>query len=265
MTREDEPSEPRNSTPAMISGDIDLTDQTAVVTGAGGGIGTAICSTLADDGADVVAADIDASTLAETADTVEETGSDCLTVECDVADPDSVERLRDRALDGFEAIEIVVTAHGVVSRTPFADQTDEELCRVIDINLSGTVRVVQAFYEQMITNGYGKIVTIGSIAGRTGRRRASTTYSAAKAGVHGFTRSLSREAAPKNIYVNSIAPGPVRTPMTDDGATVDADEFPLGRIGEPDDIAQAVRYLASQQSQWTSGTVLDVNGGAFTR
>lgn len=243
------------------SGPIDLSDQTAVVTGAAGAIGAATCEALGREGADVIAVDI-ADGLADTVDRVEAVGASGIPVECDVTDPADIETLKAEAVDHAGAVEIVVTVHGIVDRVAFATMTRAEWARVLDVNLTGTAFVLQAFYDHFLENAYGKIVCIGSVAGKVGGVISGPNYVASKAGVHGLVKWLAKDAASAGVYVNAIAPGPVWSPMTRDESLGYSDDMaPVGRLGEPEDIAEGVVFLASQASNWITGTVLDINGG----
>lgn len=246
---------------APISGPIDLSGHTAVVTGAAGAIGAATCEALAREGADVIAADITGA-LDDTVDRVHTAGGSCTPVTCDVTDPTDIERLRSVSLDHADTVEIVVTVHGIVDRATIADMTRDEWARVLDVNLTGTAFVLQAFYDHLIDNAYGKIVCIGSVAGKVGGVISGPNYVASKAGVHGVVKWAAKEAAADGVYVNAIAPGPVWSSMTRDESLGYSDDMaPVGRLGEPADIAEGVVFLASQASNWITGTVLDINGG----
>lgn len=245
---------------APTSGGVDLTGQSAVVTGAAGGIGQATCESLAREGADVVAVDVNSEGLEVAETLVEDLGRECEVVECDVTDAAAVDRLREAAIDAFDHVGIVATAHGIVSRVDLSDMTLNDWQDVLDVNLTGTALVVQAFYDGMIDNGYGKIVCVGSIAGKVGGVISGPNYVASKGGVHAFVKWVATDAAEHGVYANAIAPGPVWTAMTRD-ENYSPDMSPLNRLGEPEDIAEGIVFLASQQSNWITGMVLDVNGG----
>jgi 3-oxoacyl-[acyl-carrier protein] reductase len=245
---------------APVSGPTDLSGTTAVVTGAAGAIGRATCEALAREGADVVATDVTDDGLAEAAARVEAHGRDATAVRADVTDPDEVARLRKRAIDTGD-VGIVATVHGVVSRVDLSSMTLEEWRTQIDVNLTGTMLVVQAFYEDLRERGYGKVVCVGSVAGQVGGVISGPNYVASKAGVHGLVRWIARNGAADGVYANAIAPGPVWSPMTEGEPGYDDGMTPLNRLGEPEDIAEAVVFLSGQSSNWITGTVLDVNGG----
>lgn len=246
---------------APLSGPIDLSGQTAVVTGAAGAIGRATCEALAREGAAIIATDITGD-LDETVDRVHAVGGTCTAVTGDVTDPTDIERLRSVTFDHTDTVEIVATVHGIVDRATIADMTRDEWARVLDVNLTGTAFAVQAFYDHLIDNGYGKIVCIGSVAGKVGGVISGPNYVASKAGVHGLIKWAAKDAADHGVYANAIAPGPVWSPMTHDESLGYSDDMaPVGRLGEPEDIAEGVVFLASQASNWITGTVLDINGG----
>lgn len=245
-----------------VSAPTDLSDQTAVVTGAAGAIGGATCEALAREGADVVAADVVEDGLEETAERVEAQGGQCETVVCDVTDQDDIDTLRDVALETFDSVEIVVGTHGIVMRQDITEMDIDDWSTVVDVNLRGMVFLVRAFFDHMRENGYGKVVCFGSIAGKVGGVDAGPSYVSAKGGVHAFVKWGAKNGAPHGVYVNGIAPGPVISDMTR-GESYSADAVPLDRLGEPEDPAEGAVFLASQQSNWITGTILDVNGGMF--
>lgn len=250
------------STP--VSRPADLTGQTAVVTGAAGGMGTVICEVLAREGADVVAADVDNDGLQAVSERVRGRGSDCETVLVDVADRERCQALRRRALEAFDSVEVLVNVAGIES--PARDKsvpeiTLEEWQRVFDVNLTGTFLVTQAFWDHMVDTGHGRVVCIGSIAGRQQTRRGGPAYCVSKDGVHSLAKWLAKRGAEHGIRVNAIAPGPVWSPMTRGNDRYSDDMTPVERLGEPDDIAEGVLYLASQQSDFVTGVTLDINGG----
>lgn len=243
------------------SGPADLRGQTAVVTGGNGDIGGATCETLARAGADVVAVDVDLQGIEERRQRVEAHGRTFRAVECDVGDPDDVDRLARRVDEEHDAVDILVFAHGVVDRTSVPDLTPDRWQETMDHNLTGTFLVTQAFLGGMVARGYGKVVVVGSSAVRSGGISAGASYSAAKGGQHVFAKTLAGERASDGVFVNVVAPGPVRTEMQDDDTAASSVPVPLGRIGHPTDVAEAVLFLASQQSNWITGEVLDLNGG----
>jgi len=250
---------------APISGQPDLRGQTALITGAAGGIGQAVAESLATEGADILAVDIDEDGLEAVSEAVEAKNQACETVCCDVTDRTEITALSDTALAEFETIEMVVTAAGIGSADPTIDESPDSWSEIIGTNLTATFETCRQFFGTMVDNGYGKIVTIGSIAGQTGRLRAGPAYSASKGGVHALTQWLAAQGAGHTVYANCIAPGPIRTELTDMGEHIPLEDHPLDRLGEPEDVAQAAVFLCSQQSNWISGSILDLNGGQLMR
>jgi len=248
------------------SGPIDLTDHTAVVTGAAGGMGKAVCGALAREGADVIATDIDEDGLEDVESIVEEHGQGCESVACNVTSPDDIRALRDAALDAFESIELVITLHGAINRASVSETPLESWNRDIEINLSGTFLVIQAFWDHLVENEYGKVVCIGSLAGSTGGLEAGASYSAAKGCIHSLVKTLAQEGAQNNVYANAIAPGAVKTPFNDLSAEdISKEVMPLRRMGRPEDIAEGVLFLGSQMANWVTGSVLHIDGGTTMR
>jgi NAD(P)-dependent dehydrogenase (short-subunit alcohol dehydrogenase family) len=245
---------------APVAGPIDLRGQTAVVTGAARGIGRAIALTLAREGAAVVAADL--APCDETVAAAAGLAGSVRGARCDVTRPDEVRSLIDGARAETGRVEILVANAGVVATTPLASVTLEEWHRVLAVHLTGTFLCAQAVFPVMQAQGYGKLVLMGSRAGRVGGNTASAPYVAAKGGIHALVKRLAIDGAPHGIFANGIAPGPVKTAMTDQPFYRDeAKATPLGRMGRPEDIAEATLFLASQASHFVTGIILDVAGG----
>lgn len=172
----------------------------------------------------------------------------------------NINHIKDIALDAYNQVDILVTAHGIVSRVTLSEMSFDDWQYILDVNLTGTALVTQAFYGQMKANGYGKIVCIGSIAGKVGGVISGPNYVASKGGIHAFVKWVATNAAEHGVYANAIAPGPVWTAMTCN-ENYTSDMSPLNRLGEPEDIAEGIVFLASQQSNWMTSLVLDINGG----
>jgi 3-oxoacyl-[acyl-carrier protein] reductase len=240
------------------SGKINLTNQVAIVTGASGGIGRAVALSLAREGANVVASDL--TPVEETLLMIKKNGGNAIGVKCDVTKKEDIQNLVQLAEETFGDVKILVTAAGVCERTGADDISESEWEFVQNVNLKGTFLCCQAVYPKMKANGYGKIVTVGSIAGKVGGVISGPHYVASKGGVHSMVKWFAQDGAAHNVYVNAVAPGPVRTKMTLDWPYHD-EMSPLNRLGEPEDIAEAVLFLSSQASNWITGITLDVNGG----
>lgn len=241
-----------------ISGPIQLEGKTALVTGGARGIGACVARALAREGANVVVSDVlpTQTVVSE----VEAYGRKSLGIHCDITKKNEVEVLVQETIKHFGQIDILVACAGVVNRTDFLELTLDEWNRVMDINLTGMFLTVQAVYRQMAEQESGKIVCIGSIAGKVGGVIAGTDYVASKGAVHSLVKSVAKEAGPKGVYVNGIAPGPVNSLMTE-GIPYRPETVPLQRMGEPEDIAEAAIFLASQASNYITGQILNVNGG----
>jgi len=259
VKREEIPPIPANCL-APVSGPINLRDKIAIVTGAKGGIGRATCFALAREGAKIVAADI--QPCDETVEGVKALGSDALYVYTDVTKPDDCNKMVKATVERYGRIDILVNNAGICDRTILEEVTLEEWNRNIEVDLTGTFLCTKAVWPVMKQQKSGKIVCIGSVAGKVGGVISGPHYVAAKAGVHAFVKWCAKHGAPHGIYVNAIAPGPVWTAMTLEFPYTDAAQ-PLGRVGRPEDIAEAVIFLASDMSNWITGITLDVNGGLF--
>ncbi|CAN7412418.1 SDR family oxidoreductase [Bosea sp. LjRoot9] len=240
-----------------LSGPARLERQVALVTGAAGGIGRATVAALAEAGARVVATDI-----------TEPQGAWPQGVSfrrCDVSSAAATDSVIDAILEEHGRIDILVLCAGTISHAPLSDSTEEEWRAILDVNLFGVVNPVRKLFPVMAQQGYGKIVALGSIAAKIGGVASGPSYVAAKSAVHGLMKWVAKAGAAKGVYANVVAPGPVETPMwskvTQRAAPSPHGSVPLGRYGQPEDIAQSILFLCSPASNWITGTVLDVNGG----
>lgn len=243
-----------------ISGKPDLKGKVAIVTGASRGIGLASALALAREGADVMLTDI--LPLEAAQEQVGRWGNRVQGVSCDVTEENQVRQLIASTIETFGHVDILVHCAGICYTTPLEEETLEEWEKVVKINLTGTFLLCREVIPQMKLQKFGKIVCVGSVAGKNGGRIAGPHYTASKGGVHSLVRSLALHHAADGILVNGIAPGPVNSEMTRD-FVIKEGTFPLGRTGEPEDIAEAVLFLSSQASNWMTGQVLDVNGGLY--
>jgi 3-oxoacyl-[acyl-carrier protein] reductase len=245
---------------------LDLQGRIALVTGASQGIGRACALELARAGATVVLAARNEIKLAEAVAEIEGTGGQAVAIPLDVASEESIKAGVHAVIARFGKVEILVnnagiTRDGLMMAMKRADWDD-----VLSTNLTGAFLLSQALLRPMIKNRWGRIVNISSVVGRTGQG-GQANYAASKAGLIGLTRSMARELASRGITVNAVAPGYIETPMT---AVLDEKQraammaaIPLGRPGTDLEIAQSVRFLASDGAAYITGHVLDVNGGMF--
>lgn len=239
-----------------MSGPPDLKGQVALVTGAAGSIGRASAEALAAAGARVLATDI-----ADAADFESELIS---YRRYNVTSREDTATLVADAVAAHGRIDILVLCAGTMSNKSLAEASDAEWQSTLDVNLMGVANPLREVMPVMERQGGGKVVALGSIAAKIGGVASGPAYIAAKSAVHGVMKWAAKVGAAKGIYANVIAPGPVETAMwqtATNNAAPAPSNVPLGRFGHPDDIAQAVLFLASPQSNWITGTVLDVNGG----
>jgi NAD(P)-dependent dehydrogenase (short-subunit alcohol dehydrogenase family) len=244
---------------------IDLSGDVAVVTGGGSGIGEAIARTLARAGAAVAVADLSQESAERVAKQIAADGGRALPVALDIGDRASIETGLTAVRDGLGPVKHLVNNAATWAVKSFEDHTPAEIDRVIGITLTGTMAVTQAALPDIVEQ-HGTIVVISSDSARIGERYMSV-YAAAKAGLLGFTKSVAREVGRQGVRVNAIAPGTTNTPGGSGfieqagGADKLARAYPLGRIGEPQDIANAALFLSSPLSSWMTGQVLSVSGG----
>ena len=244
---------------------FELTGKTAVVTGGSRGIGRAICLKLAGQGANIVLNYAgNAAAAEETRAACEALGVRALAVQGDVADPAACNALIDTAVEAFGQVDILVCNAGITRDNLLMRMSDEEFQKVIDTNLKGTFHCMRAVIRPMMKKRRGRIISISSVVGLMGNA-GQINYAASKAGVIGMTRSLAREVASRGITVNAVAPGFIRTDMTDVlGDAVKEGilrSIPLGKLGEAEDVANTVLFLASDEAAYITGQVLSVDGG----
>ncbi len=244
---------------------MSLEGRVALVTGAARGIGRAITEELAGRGADVILADRMLETAENTAaEVAQSTGRQTMAVEVDVASLESAKTMVEKALERFGKVDILVNNAGITRDDLIMRMGEEDFEAVINVNLKGAWNCSKAIIRPMMKQRYGRIVNISSVSGLAGQA-GQTNYSASKAGLIGFTKALAREVASRQITVNAVAPGFVPTALT-----VDLPEelksymlniTPLGRMGEPEEIAYAVAFFASDEAGYITGQVLSVDGG----
>ncbi len=244
---------------------FDLTGMTALVTGASGGIGSSIARCLAKQGARLALSGSNSSKLRAFREELnEEFGHDHIEITCDLSNTIQVEELVPAALDTFGKLDILVNNAGITRDNLAMRMKDDEWDAVIRVNLEAAFRLMRAAAKPMMKARFGRIIGITSVVGATGNP-GQVNYAAAKAGLVGMTKSFAQEVASRGITANCVAPGFIRTAMTD--ALNDAQKeaintrIPLGRMGEGGDIGAAVVYLASKEAGYVTGQTLHVNGG----
>ncbi len=250
----------------MSASIFDLQGKTAVVIGGTTGIGHALSLGLADAGADVVASARRAEQVEQTAAQIEAKGRKTLRRTSDVQDRASLEALRDEVLKAFGKVDILVNCAGITKRAPTIDFPEEDWNRIIDVNLTGTMRGCQVFGESMLSRGYGRIVNIASLSTYVGLFEVAA-YSASKAAVGALTKVLAVEWSRKGVLVNAIAPGVFRTDLNASllDSTERGREFkmrtPIGRFGKTEELVGAAVFLASDAASFVSGEIVVVDGG----
>ena len=242
---------------------FDLNGMNALVTGASGGIGSAICKALADQGAKLAVSGSNVDKLNSFKDTIGG-GEEHVAIPCNLGDSESVEALIPSTIEALGKIDILINNAGITRDNLTMRMKDDEWDDVIRINLESNFRLCRAAARPMMKARFGRIISITSVVGATGNP-GQANYAASKAGVVGMSKALAQEFASRNITVNCIAPGFIATPMTD--VLPDAQKealnakIPQGKMGEGSDIGAAVAYLASKEAGYVTGQTLHVNGG----
>jgi len=242
-----------------------LDGKVAIITGAGRGIGRAIALALARDGADVVVNDVDLQSAEAIADKVRAMGRRALPIKADVSVEEEVIKMVKTALKAFGKIDILVNNAAIFSSISLEDITEEKWDKTMKINLKSVFLCSQAVMKFMKRQRSGKIVNIASLAGKVGGIVAGADYAASKAGVICLTKSLAKQLASYSINVNAVAPAWIETDMMKDWPRETKEavlrQIPLGRFGKPEEVAEAVVFLASDGAGFITGATIDINGG----
>jgi 3-oxoacyl-[acyl-carrier protein] reductase len=244
---------------------MQLNGKTAVITGSARGLGKSIALKLAQMGANIVLNDIAQSeAIDETAEEFKSAGYNVIVTKGDVRSEDDVKQMVNSAVEAFGSIDILVNNAGITKDKPLAMMSLQDWNDVLDINLKGAFLCTKYVGKVMIKKRTGKIVNIASVAGRYGNQ-GQINYSASKAGLIGMTKTVAKELAPRGITCNAVAPGLIQSKMTDvlpeEVRNNYLKNIPLGRFGTPEDVANVVAFLASNDSNYVTGQVIDIDGG----
>ena len=245
---------------------MEFQGKVAIVTGAGRGMGRAVALRLAAGGAAVAVNDLRADDAQRVVDQLGKAGTEALAVAGDVTNVSDVRRMVSQTAEALGSVHILINNAGVLRPTSVIDIEEDEWDFVVGVNLKGTYLCSRAVLPAMRGQGWGRIVNFSSTAGKNVSTVGGAHYTAAKAGILGFTRHLAKEEAGYGITVNSVCPGLIDTEMvrdtiSDDRADAYAASFPIQRLGQPEEVAELVAFLASDRASYITGASLDINGG----
>jgi len=241
-------------------------NRTALITGAGRGMGRSVAELLAERGARVVINDTKIELAEDVAKALNETGTQAWAIAGNVANAEDVRNMIAQIVEQFGVVDILVNNAGVLRPTKVIDIPEDEWDFVVNVNLKGTFLCSQAVLPAMQKSGWGRIINFSSTAGKNVSTVGGAHYTAAKAGILGFTRHLAKEVASDGITVNAVCPGLIDTEMvratiSDERVRAYAESFPIQRLGHPEEVAELVAFLASEQAAYITGASLDINGG----
>lgn len=243
-----------------------FSERVSIVTGASQGIGEAIARDLSREGAEVVLVDVQKEKLEEVARNIKTSNGKASVYCADVTHMGKISEVVEAIIQNHQKIDHLVNNAGITRDNLLMRMKEEEWDAVLTVNLKGVFNFSRAVIRNMIQNRYGRIVNISSVVGLMGNA-GQTNYSASKAGVIGFTKSLAREVASRGITVNAVAPGYIATPMTENlpasAKKIFVDIIPLKRLGTPEEVAHVVKFLLSDEAAYITGQVINVNGGMF--
>ncbi|MRH43648.1 3-oxoacyl-ACP reductase FabG [Aquibacillus halophilus] len=241
-----------------------LEGKVAIITGAANGIGLQAAKTFAIEGAKVIIADFDEAVGRKRQEELSQSGYEVMFIQVDVSNRDSVDQMVDKVIDQHGKVDILINNAGITRDAMLSKMTVEQFQQVINVNLTGVFHCTQAVLPQMVEQGKGKIINTSSVSGTYGNV-GQTNYAAAKAGIIGMTKTWAKELGRKGINVNAVAPGFTETAMVTDVPDKVIDQMksqiPMGRLGKPEDIANAYLFLSSNESDYVNGHVLHVDGG----
>jgi len=242
-----------------------MADRTCVVTGSARGIGRGIANDLGSAGAQVVVNYRSSEAAAQEAvEEIESVGGEAIAAQADVTDRAEVAAMRERCVEEFGPVDVLVNNAGITADTQFSKMTKEEWDTVMDVNLGGVFNCTQEFYDDIWESEHGRLINISSVVGKQGNF-GQANYATAKSGLFGFTRTMALELAEGGSTANCVAPGFTKTDMLETVPEKVLErivaQVPLNRLAEVEDIASVVRFLASEESAYVTGEVLDVNGG----
>jgi 3-oxoacyl-[acyl-carrier protein] reductase len=247
---------------------MELTNKVVIITGAAQGIGLAIAKRLAMARALVAMVDVNVARVQDEAKKLIGTGLSAVAFGCDVSNADSVHTMIKGVLDQCGHIDILINNAGIVGRTaPIQEVTDDDWNRMIGIDLTGVFYCCREVIPHMLKRGSGRIINVASISGKEGNPNM-VPYSSAKAGVIGLTKALAKEVARNNVLVNAVAPALIKTDLLDDLSPEQVrymtERIPMGRLGEPEEVAAMVHWLSSDEASFSTGAVFDLSGGRAT-